>query len=237
MTKLTEAERAYDALKDGSAYTKPELPAEVASGEISALQCAARWLDQQRVVNAQPAIPPVTVGRIEPDPVAYPNEVYPLPGTEYTCGSVLIEFLDDGSAPTVYSFGRDCMSLVEAEQAMRQLQALLADPRVQAAQQGTAPETDPPPAAPAVRTARWYRDPNHGDDLTEEPCGPLNWIDYLCGEGDAEALVSIDVTTGRIGHVRLAGEAIESLDALHKAMPNMFTILADPRVKAAREAA
>lgn len=45
----TEAERRYDALKDGSTYVKPtadDWPAEVASGAISPLRYAARWLDQ-----------------------------------------------------------------------------------------------------------------------------------------------------------------------------------------------
>src|SRR5690349_12914674 len=117
------------------------------------------------------------MGRLEPDSIAYPTETYPCPATEFRCGDVLLEILDDRSdddvhgGVSVYNFGvGDGMSLADAERKMQALAAILSDPRAQALLGH----------APAVRI-----EPHICDDEMDPRCGKeVNWTDYCAGNGD-----------------------------------------------------
>jgi hypothetical protein len=87
--------------------------------------------DDRLLAAAQPADPRITVER--------PADA-DCPCTEYHCGSILVEVLDDpkdgleGSAGLcVYNFGGDFVTLADAQRDAVDLFTLLGDPRVKAA--------------------------------------------------------------------------------------------------------
>jgi hypothetical protein len=89
--------------------------------------------------------------------------------------------------------------------------------------------------SPAIRVGYVYHDPDEGGDLTEKPVGPLAWVDYECGEGDARARISFGAESEpyRLS-TAFAGHADIGLEAIERAIRNMQALLDDPRVKAAR---
>ena len=263
MTPLTEAEMIarYDAERDGSAYVKPTdnpfCPDPDIDAIIAILEAAEKRSDDLRTqidaANVKRAAleaerDDVLIGHIDGFPVLahYMIDVND-PGEDGLAWATVewngINVSTDGDSylnlPITGDMGGDMKPaewplikrLAQTDVCERLITLALRYPRFR-----DVPPTPPPaaPIAPVVRTCCWYRDPNENGDLTDEPCGPLAYIDYLCGEGDAEASISFDVNNGSVAQVRLAHEAIESLDALNLAMPNMFVILNDPRVQAAR---
>lgn len=244
----TETERAYDSLKDGSAYTKPQELKVWIDQQLEDETAIATWID------ALPAAHPceekdgshsnILLGHID----GYPVLAHYMPDDPDEGGGALgwakmawngIEIGTDGDSylnlPMDGCFGGDMKpaewqtvkALAQTDVCERLMALALRYPRF----------ADVPPAAPAVRTACWYRDPNNGNDLTEEPCGPLNWIDYVCDVGNVYTRISFNVERPHELSTSFAGHPDIDLNSIEQAMVNMQTLLADPRVKAAREAA
>lgn len=95
---------------------------------------------------------------------------------------------------------------------------------------------------PAIEVTHLYRDPSKGDDLTDEPCGPLAYTDYTLGSDDTRVLISFDANGNELHEIIVQGQYVEGpieahLATMEAAIANMRRLLADPRVQAARRAA
>lgn len=192
---------------------------------------------QTGTIAATPSLLPVTVGRIVPDPGDFADAV---PATEFACGEVQIEFLDDPSlgGPTVWNFaGRDCLSIPEVEQAIQEFQRLLSDPRVQALRRGEVlgleATTAHAPEAPAIRiTHEWEED----EEINDEGRGTVAYTNYLLGEDDAKVEVSFPE---RPDHARreppmiyMFGRDGIDLHRVQLVLPHLLGLLGDPTVQA-----
>jgi hypothetical protein len=233
MTSIDLAALKYDLEQSGRWYT-PEGQEEyrAACAQADALP-PDEPLDEveERIIDAVLGDKPtdqVVVSRLEPDPVAYPNEVYPCPATEFICGDVLLEILDDRSSDihggvTVYNFGRDCMSLAQAEQDMHALSTILADPRVLAALGR--------PALPTIEIERYVVD----DPIDKERHGKEVGTDYRIGD---TYIYIADVPSRHNDWPELHafGRDGVSLAEVDRVLPQIIALMNDPRVQSARAA-
>jgi len=116
----------------------PELPPEVASGEMSMLRYLARWIDQHLAVEREAGPPAIRIVQDwEQDGNLNRDGIGNLAFVGYVCGegddSAEVVFHPDGKYPPfVYLFGHDDVDLERALRTIANLQTLLSDPRVQA---------------------------------------------------------------------------------------------------------
>jgi hypothetical protein len=97
------------------------------------------------------------------------------------------------------------------------------------------------PAAPTIEVTHLYRDPSKGNDLTDQPVGPVAYTDYALGDDDARVLVSFDASGNELHEIIMQGQYVETpieahLASMEAAIANMRALLSDPRVQAARAA-
>lgn len=92
---------------------------------------------------------------------------------------------------------------------------------------------------PEIEVTHLYRDASKGNDLTDQPVGPIAYTDYTLGSDATRALISIDIEGDELHEIIMQGEYIEGpveehLATMEVAIANMRKLLADPRVQAAR---
>jgi hypothetical protein len=120
METRTPEEVAYDNLKNGSAYVKPDSLA----GQFA---------------PPPPASPAVTLTKKNDDSwyETLDSRCGQELGTDFRIGEVLIYLPDDGSTPTIHAFD-DGFDVRLVERDFDHIIALLSDPRVQAARRKAA---------------------------------------------------------------------------------------------------
>lgn len=93
-------------------------------------------------------------------------------------------------------------------------------------------------AAPAIEIEYLYSDPNQAGDLTTEPCGPLAYVTYQLGSGKTLVEYSIKVDGSVPPYMTMLPDGRTEIwpDTAEQIARNVLTLLADPRVRAAREA-
>jgi hypothetical protein len=136
----TDAERRYDAERDGSLYTRQQ-PGDLVGATLEYVaddDVILDWILRETDLRVM----------VEPQPEAC------APCVDYRCGHVTLEVLDDpaeetpgvgdGSGITVYNFGGDCLSLADVTRNLAALYTLLRDTRVKAvlAARGVALDAD-----------------------------------------------------------------------------------------------
>lgn len=285
----TEAEKRYDAERDGTLYTTPVnpepahllalraqidaetdpdmrkrlicrmvdqvlgltddapeadgLPAEVASGEMSLLQYAARWIDQH-LPTPQPT-EDVLIGHIDGCPVlaSYSDETGKLYAAELTWhdlkvstdGRSYINLPSSDDDPNCGCVGD--VSLMDWQRIRALIQSGVIDQLVALAQ---AHQTYPPPAATSkVRVTHNWHDTDEDGDLCNEPRGPLAYTNFLCGskEDDSICEISFPVAKHERPAVYMFGRDELDLNVVERTLDSLLTLLADPCVQAMRKVA
>lgn len=116
------------------------------------------------------------------------------------------------------------ITLADLRQIRDNLSVILADPRL----------GGPLPPPPAIYTERLYHEDDEDGDLTEEPCGPLAYVDYCIGQGDAKVAISFDVNGRYAPDVDLGDRPSIKLDHFLAWLPNLLALLSSEQVQQAR---
>lgn len=92
--------------------------------------------------------------------------------------------------------------------------------------------------APQVRVTHNYLDLEQEGDLCDEPRGPLAYANFLAGSKDDGSLCEIAFPASGKDRpvVYMFGRDEIDLDRVERTLNSLLALLADPRVKAAREA-
>lgn len=91
-----------------------------------------------------------------------------------------------------------------------------------------------PPAAPTLRIEQLYYDQSKRGDLSKDAqSGPLAYVDYFAGAGDAEVGISFNVGGTHAPEIEMLGRMV-ALDTVFAALANLHILLADERVQQAR---
>lgn len=158
------------------------------------------------------------------------------PWDEYHCGDASFAICGNSHQGELMLYCADSeIGPLSAEQ-VRDLTALLSDPRVRTAA-GLTPAADRLCGGPAagVRVAHLWSDPDYENgDCNDKGIGTLEYTGFLCGTGEAEAEVSFKLDGTWAPEVYMFGREGIPLDQVERTLANLVTVLNDPRVRDAR---
>lgn len=242
-----DAERRYDAIRDGTFYSTPlelvEAPAAV-DAELAILERDPDAPDK--------AHEKVLIGHIDG---CHQVRASYLNNGELYCASATwngLHMSTDGADYINIELGEGLggsgsMHLHEWPLMIDLVQAGVVEQLVMLARQyatvstlsaACAPlGTSPIVLAPAVRVENLYRDLNHPlQDVTNQPgVGPLAYTSYVAGVGDDQVELTFTTNGSFPPKVYMYGSE-EPLDQVERVIANLQLLLADPRVVAARAA-
>jgi hypothetical protein len=243
----TEAERRYDAERDGTLYLVRQPAAAAPAWNAPAALVTDYLTAVFRRFSTEKSMPTVegialmaetimTLCAAEEDepPPAAPSSAVTVEHDEgsitYRCGSNAIYFDPSYDGVQLSVFNCSAFELEEVDSGLPDLIALMADPRVRAAL-GRSPAMPP---VSAIEVEHLYHDLDRRGDLTEEPRGPLAYVSYMMGEDGTKAEFSIRVDGSHAPYVSLPWSQEVATDTAEQAARNLLALLNDPRVQAAR---